>query len=86
MISVIFKLSTISRWNRNTGAYTVPLAKRGYGATAVCLSPGLINGHTHLESSILDVGQYARAVVTHGTSAVVTDLGLVDANEFKLIE
>ena len=38
------------------------------------LSPGLINGHTHLESSMLDVGQYARAVVPHGTSAIVTDL------------
>ena len=39
-----------------------------------CLAPGLINGHTHLESSMLDVGQYARAVVPHGTSAIVTDL------------
>jgi adenine deaminase len=38
------------------------------------LAPGLINGHTHLESSMLDVGQYAQAVVTHGTSALVTDL------------
>jgi len=38
------------------------------------LAPGLINGHTHLESSMLDVGQYARAVVAHGTSALVTDL------------
>ncbi len=38
------------------------------------LAPGLINGHTHLESSMLDVGQYARAVVPHGTSALVTDL------------
>lgn len=38
------------------------------------LAPGFINGHTHLESSMLDVGQYARAVVPHGTSALVTDL------------
>ena len=38
------------------------------------LAPGLINGHTHLESSMLDVGQYARAVVPRGTLAVVTDL------------
>ena len=38
------------------------------------LAPGLINGHTHLESSMLDVGQYARAVVPHGTSTIVTDL------------
>lgn len=38
------------------------------------LAPGLIDGHTHLESAMLDVGQYARAVVPHGTSAIVTDL------------
>jgi len=38
------------------------------------LAPGLINGHTHLESSMLDVGQYALAVVPHGTSAIITDL------------
>jgi len=38
------------------------------------LAPGLINGHTHIESSMLDVGQYARAVVARGTLAVVTDL------------
>ncbi len=38
------------------------------------LAPGLIDGHTHLESSMLDVAQYARAVVPRGTLAVVTDL------------
>ncbi|MEE8204997.1 MAG: adenine deaminase [Dehalococcoidales bacterium] len=38
------------------------------------LAPGLINGHTHIESSMLDIGQYARAVVVRGTLAVVTDL------------
>ncbi|MFQ5987302.1 MAG: adenine deaminase [Dehalococcoidia bacterium] len=38
------------------------------------LSPGLINGHIHLESSMLHVSQYAKAVVPRGTSAVVTDL------------
>ncbi len=38
------------------------------------LAPGLIDGHVHLESSMLDVAQYARAVVPHGTLAIVTDL------------
>jgi len=38
------------------------------------LAPGLINGHTHIESSMLDIGQYARTVVPRGTLAVVTDL------------
>jgi adenine deaminase len=38
------------------------------------IAPGLINGHIHPESSMLDIGQYARAVVPHGTTALVTDL------------
>jgi adenine deaminase len=38
------------------------------------LAPGLINGHTHIESSMLHPAQYAQAVVPHGTTAVVTDL------------
>ena len=38
------------------------------------VAPGLINGHIHPESSMLDIGQYARAVVPHGTTTLVTDL------------
>jgi adenine deaminase len=38
------------------------------------LLPGLVNGHTHIESSMLWVGEYARAVVPHGTAVAVTDL------------
>jgi adenine deaminase len=38
------------------------------------LAPGLINGHTHIESSMLHPAQYAQAVVLRGTSAVITDL------------
>ena len=38
------------------------------------LLPAFINGHTHIESSHLWIGEYARAVVAHGTAAVVTDL------------
>jgi adenine deaminase len=38
------------------------------------LGPGLINGHTHIESSMLHPAQYAQAVVPRGTSSVVTDL------------
>jgi len=38
------------------------------------LAPGFIDGHVHLESSMLDVGQYTRAVVSKGTLGIVTDL------------
>jgi adenine deaminase len=38
------------------------------------IAPGLINGHIHPESSMLDIGQYARAVIPRGTTALITDL------------
>jgi adenine deaminase len=38
------------------------------------LAPGLINGHTHIESSMLHPSQYTQAVVPRGTSTVITDL------------
>ena len=38
------------------------------------VAPGLINGHTHIESSMLHPLRYAEAVVPRGTTAVVTDL------------
>lgn len=38
------------------------------------LLPGLIDGHTHIESSMLHPARYAEAVVPHGTLTLVTDL------------
>ncbi len=38
------------------------------------LAPGLINGHVHIESSLLHPAEYAKAVVPRGVSSVVTDL------------
>jgi adenine deaminase len=38
------------------------------------LAPGLINGHTHIESSMLHPAQYAQAVVPRGTTSIITDL------------
>ncbi|MDV2989396.1 MAG: adenine deaminase [Dehalogenimonas sp.] len=38
------------------------------------LLPGFIDGHTHIESSMLDIGEYARAVTARGTTGLVTDL------------
>jgi adenine deaminase len=37
------------------------------------LAPALIDGHFHVESSLLTVPEFARAVVPHGTGAVVID-------------
>lgn len=37
------------------------------------LSPGFIDGHVHLESSLLLPGEFARAVLPHGTTTVLAD-------------
>src|ERR1700754_3068056 len=42
-------------------------------AGGMWLVPGLIDAHVHLESAKLAPAQFARAVVPHGTTAVVTD-------------
>ena len=37
------------------------------------LCPGLIDGHVHIESSMVTIPEFARAVVPHGTTTVVAD-------------
>ena len=37
------------------------------------LAPAFMDGHIHIESSMLSVGEYAKAVVVHGTSGVFID-------------
>ncbi|MBO5240078.1 MAG: adenine deaminase [Clostridia bacterium] len=37
------------------------------------LAPAFMDGHIHVESSMLTVGEYAKAVVVHGTSGIFMD-------------
>ena len=52
---------------------------RGYSARETVdlggrfVAPGLMDAHIHLESSMLTVPEFARAVLPHGTTTVVTD-------------
>jgi len=41
------------------------------GGRFVC--PGLMDAHVHLESSMVQPAEFARAVVPHGTTAVISD-------------
>lgn len=42
-------------------------------ARGLYVLPGLVNGHMHLESSMLTPAEYSRAVIPHGTTCVVAD-------------
>ena len=37
------------------------------------ICPGLIDGHIHIESSMISPAEFAKAVIPHGTTAVVAD-------------
>ncbi|NOS72706.1 MAG: adenine deaminase [Verrucomicrobia bacterium] len=48
-------------------------ARRVIDLRGAYLAPSLIDGHFHVESSMLTAPEFARAVVPHGTGAVVID-------------
>jgi adenine deaminase len=48
-------------------------AKKIVDAEGDFLSPGLIDGHVHIESSMVTVPQFARAVIPNGTTSVIID-------------
>jgi adenine deaminase len=48
-------------------------AKKTIDLKGAYLAPSLIDGHFHVESSMLTAPEFARAVVPHGTGAVVID-------------
>jgi adenine deaminase len=52
------------------GDYT---AKKTIDLKGAYLAPSLIDGHFHIESSMLTAPEFIRAVVPHGTGAVVID-------------
>ncbi len=60
-------------------AYTRVIGVGDYEAKEVLdlggayLCPGLIDGHVHIESSMLRIPEFARVVVPHGTTTIVTD-------------
>lgn len=52
------------------GTYT---GRQTYDAEGAYLMPGLIDGHVHIESSLVDPASFSRLVVPHGTTTVVAD-------------
>lgn len=48
-------------------------AKHTFDANGQYLSPGLIDGHIHIESTFLSPKEFSSVVSSHGTSAVICD-------------
>ena len=42
-------------------------------AQGAYIAPGFMDGHIHVESSMLGAGEYARTVIAHGTTAILWD-------------
>lgn len=42
-------------------------------AEGMYLAPGMLDGHIHIESSMLSAGEYARSVIPHGTTGIYYD-------------
>lgn len=55
------------------GIGSYPDAREVIELNGEIIAPSFIDAHIHLESSLLWVPEFARAVVPHGTGAVVTD-------------
>lgn len=55
------------------GIGNYPNSKKMLDAQGMYLVPGLIDAHTHIESSLLSPAEYTKVVVPHGTAAVITD-------------
>jgi adenine deaminase len=48
-------------------------ARETIDLSGLTLSPGFIDGHVHIESAMVTVPEYARAIVPRGTSTVIID-------------
>lgn len=42
-------------------------------AEGMYIAPGLLDGHIHIESSMLSAGEYAKSVIPHGTTGIYYD-------------
>ncbi|RMF73304.1 MAG: adenine deaminase, partial [Planctomycetota bacterium] len=63
-------VAVVDGWIAGVGEYD---GRENVDVRGQFVCPGLIDGHVHIESSLLSVPQFARLVSAHGTTAVVTD-------------
>src|SRR5215211_7132410 len=54
-------------------AHTIGESTHVIDAAGRYMTPGLIDGHMHVESGMVTVTEFARAVIPHGTTAMFID-------------
>ncbi len=65
--------SNVAIYDGTVVGFDCESAKKTLDLSGKVLAPGFIDGHVHLESAMVTVPEYARAVVPRGTTAVVAD-------------
>jgi adenine deaminase len=71
--SEIEDVDVVLHEGRIAGLGDYPDAEREVDAGGAYLAPSFIDGHVHVESSLLWMDQFAKAVVPCGTGSIVTD-------------
>lgn len=56
-----------------TAEHTIGENTRVINAAGYYLVPGFLDGHLHVESSMLSVGEFTRAILPHGTTTIFMD-------------
>ncbi|MDW8034598.1 MAG: adenine deaminase [Nitrososphaerota archaeon] len=62
------RIALVGKTSHTIGSNTIVIDARGK-----YLTPGFLDGHVHVESSMLTVTQFAKAVLPHGTTSVFID-------------
>jgi len=65
--------SSVAVWDKFIVGFGDYEAKEYCDLEGKYLAPGFIDGHVHIESSMLTVPQFARAIVPHGTTSIIAD-------------
>ena len=63
----------VAIWNGLIVGFGDYQAKKVLDVEGAFLCPGLIDGHVHIESSMVTIPEFARAILPHGTTTVVAD-------------
>ncbi|HEX3010972.1 MAG TPA: amidohydrolase family protein [Syntrophomonadaceae bacterium] len=62
------RIVAVGKVDHTIGEETKLINANGY-----ILSPGFLDGHLHVESSMMTVGEFTRAVLPHGTTTIFMD-------------